>query len=69
MAKVAMTVRELIEKLSDIDNKDLEVWIRGDDKHVIPCDEISKSSGDEQYLVLSNHIGISMDDILKSLQG
>ena len=67
MAKIALTVRELIEKLTEIDNKDLEVWLKGDNGPVTPCDEISMSDTAD-YLILSNHIKISVEEFMKGMR-
>ena len=37
MMKMAITVNELIERLTEIENKELEVWIKGSDGIICPC--------------------------------
>ena len=47
------TVQELIDSLERIEDKSLEVYVRGDNNSVIPCDAVIEASGDGDMVVLA----------------
>ena len=51
-----LTVKELIEVLSAIDNKNLEVYVRGNTWMMVPCNQVIECSGDGDCLLLASHM-------------
>ena len=66
MEKV-LTVKELIEKLSAIENKDLEVYVRGNTWWMVPCNEVIECSGDGECLCLASHKEFNQDEVIADL--
>jgi len=62
-----LTVKDLIERLSAIENKDLEVYVRGNTWWMEPCDEVVVCSGDGDCLLLASHKEFNKDEVVADL--
>ncbi len=67
--KMSLTVNELIARLEKVENKDLEIWIKGNDGIICPC-STSEVDSVKNCVVLSEarpFDGDVMDSILKAI--
>ena len=63
MRKV-LTVKELIDVLSAIENKDLEVYVRGSTWWIVPCNQVIE---DGDSLVLASYMEFNKEKVEKDL--
>lgn len=62
-----LTVKDLIERLSAIENKDLEVYVRGNTWWMEPCNEVIECSGDGDCILLASHKEFNRDEVVADL--
>ncbi|MBR1432708.1 hypothetical protein [Ruminococcus sp.] len=65
--KKVLTVKELIDVLSAIENKDLEVYVRGNTWVMVPCNQVVECSGDGDCLLLASHMEFDKEKVVKDL--
>lgn len=62
-----LTVKELIEVLSAIENKNLEVYVRGNTWMMVPCNQVIVCSGDGDCLLLASHMEYDKEKVVNDL--
>ncbi len=62
-----LTVKELIDILSAIENKDLEVYVRGNTWKIVPCNQVIECSGDGDCLLLASHMEFDKEKVANDL--
>ena len=61
------TVQELIEELNKIEDKSLEVYVRGDTYNIVPCQEVLAASGDGDFILLACHKEFDLNKAISDL--
>ncbi len=62
-----LTVKELIDVLSAIENKDLEVYVRGNTWKIVPCNQVIECSGDGDCLLLASDMEFDTEKVVNDL--